>query len=141
MSISIKQYIDELSDLLCCEKALKNQFLFRFQKSLEEFEQECDDPLISYSDLVSEFGTPQETADDFLSQIDSDQIQPLLKTDARKKKLFAAFCITAVLVLAGLSFYRVYLNKLARDGYFDPDVYYLSPEEAQTFDPNEIRGR
>ena len=40
MNTAIEQYIRELSDLLCCDKATKQQFLSKFQQTLEDFEAE-----------------------------------------------------------------------------------------------------
>ena len=59
MNTAIEQYIRELSDLLCCDKATKQQFLSKFQQTLEDFEAEQENSPISYSDLVSEFDTPR----------------------------------------------------------------------------------
>lgn len=70
MNTAIEQYIRELSDLLCCDKTTKQQFLSKFQQTLEDFEAEQETLPISYSDLVSEFDTPRATADAFLSQLD-----------------------------------------------------------------------
>lgn len=53
MNTAIEQYIRELSDLLCCDKATKQQFLSKFQQTLEDFEAEQENSPISYSDLVS----------------------------------------------------------------------------------------
>ena len=40
MNTAIEQYIRELSDLLCCDKTTKQQFLSKFQQTLEDFEAE-----------------------------------------------------------------------------------------------------
>ena len=68
MNTAIEQYIRELSDLLCCDKTTKQQFLSKFQQTLEDFEAEQENSPISYSDLVSEFDTPRATADAFLGK-------------------------------------------------------------------------
>lgn len=113
MNTAIDQYIHELSDLLCCDKATKQQFLSKFQQTLEDFEAEQENLPISYSDLVSEFDTPRATADAFLSQLDISHVQPAMRTTNKKKLFWASLCIIAILFLVGLSLYRVYLNKLA----------------------------
>lgn len=89
MNTAIEQYIRELSDLLCCDKTTKQQFLSKFQQTLEDFETEQENSPISYSDLVSEFDTPRATADAFLSQLDISHVQPAMRT-TNKKKLFWA---------------------------------------------------
>ena len=121
MNTAIEQYIRELSDLLCCDKATKQQFLSKFQQTLEDFEAEQENSPISYSDLVSEFDTPRATADAFLSQLDISHVQPAMRTTNKKKIFWASLCVIAILFLVGLSLYRVYLNKLADEGYFDPN--------------------
>ena len=52
MNTAIEQYIRELSDLLCCDKTTKQQFLSKFQQTLEDFEAEQENSPISYSDLI-----------------------------------------------------------------------------------------
>lgn len=84
MNTAIDQYIHELSDLLCCDKATKQQFLSKFQQTLEDFEAEQENSPISYSDLVSEFDTPRATADAFLSQLDISHVQPAMRTTNKK---------------------------------------------------------
>lgn len=138
MSTSAKQYIRELSDLLCCDRSTKEQFLLRFQTSLESFESEHDASFVSYDELVSEFGTPKETADAFLSQLNTSQVQPLLKASRRRKTVFILLGIIAIILLAGIVLYRIHMKQLAQEGYFNPPVYELSPEEAETFDPEEF---
>lgn len=120
MNTAIDQYIHELSDLLCCDKATKQQFLSKFQQTLEDFEAEQEILPISYSDLVSEFDTPRATADAFLSQLDISHVQPAMRTTNKKKLFWTSLCIIAILFLVGLSLYRVYLNKLADEVYFEP---------------------
>ena len=137
MNTAIEQYIHELSDLLCCDKTTKQQFLSKFQQTLEDFEAEQETLPISYSDLVSEFDTPRATADAFLSQLDISHVQPAMRTTNKKKIFWASLCVIAILFLVGLSLYRVYLNKLADEGYFEPPVYQLTPADARTFDPDE----
>ena len=61
----------------------------------------------------------------------------VLGTTNKKKIFWASLCVIAILFLVGLSLYRVYLNKLADEGYFEPPVYQLTPAEARTFDPDE----
>ena len=61
----------------------------------------------------------------------------VLGTTNKKKIFWASLCVIAILFLVGLSLYRVYLNKLADEGYFEPPVYHLTPAEARTFDPDE----
>ena len=77
------------------------------------------------------------TADAFLSQLDISHVQPAMRTTNKKKLFWASLCVIAILFLVGLSLYRVYLNKLADEGYFEPPVYHLTPAEARTFDPDE----
>lgn len=60
-----------------------------------------------------------------------------MRTTNKKKLFWTSLCIIAILFLVGLSLYRVYLNKLADEVYFEPPVYNLTPAEAQTFDPDE----
>ena len=137
MNTAIEQYIHELSGLLCCDKSTKQQFLLRFQQTLEDFEAGQETVPLSYSDLISEFGTPQVTADAFLSQLDVSQVRPVIRTNRKKKIFWGSLCIIAILFLAGLLLYRIHLNQLAREGYFDPPRYQLTPEEARTFDSDE----
>ena len=60
-----------------------------------------------------------------------------MRTTNKKELFWASLCVIAILFLVGLSLYRVYLNKLADEGYFEPPVYHLTPAEARTFDPDE----
>lgn len=70
MNTAIEQYIRELSDLLCCDKTTKQQFLSKFQQTLEDFEAEQENSPISYSDLVSDSILPgQQLMHFFLSLI------------------------------------------------------------------------
>ena len=68
---------------------------------------------------------------------DISHVQPAMRTTNKKKLFWASLCVIAILFLVGLSLYRVYLNKLADEGYFEPPVYHLTPAEARTFDPDE----
>ena len=96
MNTAIDQYIHELSDLLCCDKTTKQQFLSKFQQTLEDFEAEQENSPISYSDLVSEFDTPRATADAFLSQLDISTVQTATRTTTKKKLFWASLCISRV---------------------------------------------
>ena len=47
MNTAIDQYIHELSDLLCCDKTTKQQFLSKFQQTLEDFPAQPQNLLMS----------------------------------------------------------------------------------------------
>ena len=110
MNTAIEQYIHELSDLLCCDKTTKQQFLSKFQQTLEDFEAEQENSPISYSDLVSEFDTPRATADAFLSQLDISHVQPAMRTTNKKKKPY-----TEVYVFRGEKMLDFIKNQIEAD--------------------------
>ena len=120
---AIKEYLKELSDLLCCKKKQKQKILFDFQNRLAEFECEHPTKTLTYEQIIEQFGSPKEVADSFLSECNAAQLHNLVKHNHIKRFFIVTTCVLAFAVLLIYSIRKIYQFYWFQDGYVTETIY------------------
>ena len=68
-----KQYINKIKKLLFCSSKDRKKFLHDFNENIDDFLK--DNPEASIDELQKAMGTPQEIAEEFLSNIDTKELR------------------------------------------------------------------
>lgn len=87
-----RRYCRELRRALACVPELRDRTVVQMTDSLEEYLE--DHPEADYQQLVQAFGTPEQAAENVLSELDAQQVQQALKRYRWRR--------TAAIILAGL---------------------------------------
>lgn len=87
-----RRYCRELRRALACVPELRDRTVVQMTDSLEEYLE--DHPEADYHQLVQEFGTPEQAAENVLNELDAKQVQQALKRYRWQR--------TAAIVLAGI---------------------------------------
>lgn len=84
-----KRYLKEIENLLICDRKKKNEILDSFKNEIDDFLN--NNPEAEYTELLEVFGTPQEIANELLTNESAENI---------KKRLNAIKCIKIGIVIA-----------------------------------------
>ena len=90
----LKSYIQAVKRLLTCPKSYRSGFLADMEHDIRQFLLENDS--VSYPDVVSNFGTPQELAKLYLENVPPEE---LASYSAKKKRRFGIAFILLVLTI------------------------------------------
>ncbi len=91
-----RRYLKRVKRRLICPYSQKKAFLSRLEDALFLFSTDSEDA--GWDALVTQFGTPKNAADEFMSELEPGA---LWKYQRRKIHLmFAVVCVTAALILA-----------------------------------------
>ncbi len=99
MNRDTKKYLKEVRAEIPCSSGKKKQLMHAFLTSLENYL--CDNPDVSYQDIVDAFGTPKEMADTLSENISESDARQYRR---RKKVVFIASILSICLLLAWIIF-------------------------------------
>ena len=102
MNSDIKQYLQEVSAMLCCPKGVKSVFLRQLKGEILDFME--TNTTITVDELYNRFGTPEEIAAGFF---DRDDYSAMLKKAKRRSKIWMGFCIVLAILLIVSSCYFI----------------------------------
>lgn len=114
---AIKQYLKELSEMLCCDNKKKKKILSNFKIRLSEFKSEHAETPLFYEQIIEQFGTPKEVADSLLSETNSAQVHKLIRKNSAKRFFIVITCILVVLMLLIWSICKIYNRYITQFDY------------------------
>ena len=118
---AINTYLKELSKQLCCSEKEKKEILSSLKNRLSEFESEY--PTALKEDIVEQFGSPKEVANNFLGEYSSIQLHNLVKRRKIKHFCIITACILIFAALLIYSIRRIYQFYWFQDGYVVENIY------------------
>lgn len=90
----LKSYIQAVKRLLTCPKSYRSGFLADMEHDIRQFLLENDS--VSYPDVVSNFGTPQELAKLYLENVPPEELASYSAKKKRRFRIISAFLILLV---------------------------------------------
>ncbi len=91
----LKTYYKEIDKVLVCEKKVKNTFLNELKVNIEQYVK--DNGIDNINEIKERFGSPQEIANSFLGDIDTNFLRK--KLSVKKTIIIALISIVVIFAL------------------------------------------
>lgn len=138
LDMELKAYLHSIKCQLHCPRSRKQVFLKQFGESLSQYLEER--PLSKFSDIVVEFGKPEDIASSFIEHADTKDIRKSLKFGRHIIWLAIAVAVVVVGAVIGFHAYKVWLNENVSNGFF---IETITQDEAsvplESVDKSDIR--
>lgn len=85
--------------------------------------------------LEMQFGTPEELADDFLPEINTQAVRGYVRTERRTLVFLVAILILVVVVVSGVEIYSRYKQSKLLDGQYIEAITYESEDASYVTTP------
>ncbi|MBQ7846301.1 MAG: hypothetical protein IJ392_09155 [Clostridia bacterium] len=120
-----------MKKLLCCPRSMAKPFLHRFRDELTDWcdEHDCQD----HAQLVETFGSPQDAAEEFLSQQDAWAINRYAYNRLKRSYVMLAALVTAMVIVAGAGVYRALKPKATAEIRYTHPVLHGDGSECEMF--------
>lgn len=116
---AVNKYVKQVKSIISFNSKDKKEFITMLKKQVYEY---CDNKdNCTYENIIEEFGTPNETAGEYIQSLDSN----ILLKNLKKRHfimLFISICIFAVIVVSAFEIYR--LNQLYEEAKDSINGYY-----------------
>lgn len=121
-----KKYIKQVKSLIPFSSKDKKEFLKLLERQINEY---CENmPNYTYDSITVEFGTPNETAGEYIQQLDTTEVIKHLKKNHIIKTAITIFIITII----SISLFRTYrLNQLYEEAKSSINGYYETTIEEE----------
>lgn len=123
MSIAAKQYLQEIERKIPCSRPQKKKFLKQFENDVLLYCEEHDN--VSVSMLEMQFGTPEELANDFLPEINTQAVRGYVRTERRTLVFLVAILILVVVIISGVEIYSRYKQSKLMGGEYIEEITYV----------------
>lgn len=120
LDVELRRYLREIKRQLHCPRSRKKIFLNQFAENLFQYIEEY--PLATFSDVVTEFGKPEDIASSFIEQADAKDIRKSLKVGRRIFWAVLAVAVIVAAVVIGIFSFDLWMSNNYRDGYYEEIV-------------------
>ena len=93
---AVRRYMKQVRKRLLCPRSQKKEFLTQLESDLFLFSGETEDA--NWNALVTQFGTPENAADEFMSELEPEALWKYQR--GKTRLMLAIVCVTATLILA-----------------------------------------
>ena len=95
--VAAKLFCKNTKSNLNCPRKIKKDLILRIESSVYDYIESRPDA--SYDDITTQFGSPRELADSYISSLDSDEISKAIKKAKTIKTAVIVTCIIALIAL------------------------------------------
>ena len=128
MSKAASQYLREVKKRIHCSSSQKTEFLCQLEDEVFLY---CEDHgNVDIDGLSERFGSPEEVANDFLSELGTSALNKANSIGRSILYLTSIFVIIGIILIATIEIYTFYEQQKMPDVYFNEAVTYeeeLSP--------------
>ena len=150
MSTAASQYLREVKKRIHYSGSQKTEFLCQLEAEVIYYCEDHND--VDFATLSACFGTPEDIADNFISELGTDEVRKIGRTRKRILYLIATFIIVTTILVIGVELYTYHIQQKFEDvqfiesityeGELTPDVtsstyateYYYSEEDNETIE-------
>lgn len=124
MSKVASQYLREVKKRIHCSNSQKTEFLCQLEDEIVYYCEDHDN--VDIVTLSNHFGTPEDVADDFLSELGINEVTT--SNQIRKRLLYfvATIIILAIILFAAVEIHSYYIQQQFLDSYFIESITYES---------------
>ena len=120
------KYVKQVKSIISFNSKDKKAFIAMLKKQVIEYCSNND--TCTYEDIVEEFGTPSETAGEYIQSLDSDDLLKQLK----KRHFIVALISVCIIAIIAVSLFRTYrLNQLYEEGKSQLNGHYETTIEEE----------
>ena len=133
MNNEIKKYLKEVEKHIPFSSKQKRDFIQLLTNNISELTERYK--VITYEDIVENFGNPEEVAHQFISSLDTITLNKKLNTSRYVKRLI-------IVIAVFLMFYTIWISTLAYIDYKKAEdhniteIEYTEPEEIERYENN-----
>ncbi len=121
-----KVYLKQVKKRLPCSRSLRSAFLSQLEDEISLYCEETGN--LSYEMLIGHFGSPEEVADNLLSELEPEA---MWKYTQFKRKILYFLCAIALIAMSLITFAKVHTYKMQQDVINGGAVESIvSPEES-----------
>lgn len=133
MSTAASQYLREVKKRIPCSGSQKTEFLCQLEAELIYYCEDHDD--VDFVALSECFGSPEEVANDFLSELGANTINKASLIRRRVMYLIAILVASVTILIAGVEIYIFYQQQQVLDVHYIESITYEENIEQYTTAP------
>ena len=124
MSTAASQYLREVKKRIHCSSSQRTEFLCQLEGEIIYYCEDHDN--VDIVTLSNHFGTPEEVADDFLSELGINEVTKSNQIRKRLLHFVATIIILAIILFAAVEIHAYYIQQQFWDSYFIESITYES---------------
>lgn len=122
MSTAASQYLREVKKRIPCSGSQKTEFLCQLEAEVIYYCEDHDG--VDFAILSENFGSPEEIANDFLSELGGSTVTKAHNVKQRLVLFTAIVVISTTIFVAGLEIISYYKQQQALDGHYVESITY-----------------